>query len=638
MSRNLKLTTSMLIIATLIMSIGCIASAENTYRFDDARSTFMYATNDEFIWLINNDNVKVYDLYDTTNPIAKYVIVPADHIYATNDGLYVYREIDECHQIELYDQNGNSKATWQISNDVFFQQFIVADDKGFAVAFDHPPVDEAVDIGANSMLYSFSLTDNSGEFCLASHVMAVAVRDHSEVVCLYDDGGQYAIGVWSTSIDEITDTYPLTGMEFSAITSYENECYLLSDLGIHDLDYTTGTITLAHTMQQGEENWLGLQRAGQYIVTEDFMAGELRLFEIGESAESNTLVLVNLSKFNDARINAAVSMFQNKNPEVKVSFIDVDNAKLSTALMANEPGYDILLADDYRIEVYRESGVLEDLSGYSEIWEKLEAWNDMPYLIGESRDSVPLYILPVIYSVNEDMHSLIDENFPQQTSSWAEFYAAASDYYAESGLSPIGGSIRFPVFFDQYFAWCVKKGTVDFDTSIFKDGMLLYQEAYEDGLVVSSDENDCILNDTNLGIYPQETTVLLPLLDGEMIYPCSTYSLAISRTSREKDLAAEFLSCFVSVEAQRAADVNTMAAGFLKEATLYACSDTDTGYPSESQVVLNEQLLENTVRMPYNMDFNIYAGDQIELFLHGNITIDELAHNLNEKYNMTWMG
>ena len=92
-----------------------------------------------------------------------------------------------------------------------------------------------------------------------------------------------------------------------------------------------------------------------------------------------------------------------------------------------------------------------------------------------------------------------------------------------------------------------------------------------------------------------------------------------------------------SVE-QRAAGVNTMAAGFLKDPALYACADPDMGYPTQEQASLYARILKYAASAPYNLDFNLYAGDQMELFMDGAITIDDLVERLNEKYQMTQMG
>lgn len=168
------------------------------------------------------------------------------------------------------------------------------------------------------------------------------------------------------------------------------------------------------------------------------------------------------------------------------------------------------------------------------------------------------------------------------------------------------GSKRFPEVYDQYLAWCAKEGAVDFDTALFRDEMLQFKKAYDDGVIVDGEEYDGLLIPSGMGVYPPEGSVVpYPMLNVEMIYPCQTYSIAVSKTSAQTELAQEFLSCYASVEAQRAADVNTMAAGFLKDPALYACADPDMGYPTQEQASLYARILKYAASAPYNLGFNL---------------------------------
>lgn len=597
--------TAVWMITVAISSISCLA-AENTHRFDDSGTPFLYASNDEWIWIVRNERVSVYNLDLAEQPVAEYTIDPADHIYANSDGLYICRASDHSSQIVLFDLAGNMVNSWTIPEGVYIQQFIVMEDNILAVVCGHAPANEAVDAGAGAMLYRFSMEENAGGYVMDSPVYAIAAGEQGNVLCLYEDeASQYAVGVWPATLDGMTASYPLMGAEFTAILSCEQGCCLLSEMGIHRLDFSSGEMTLWYPMEQGQAHWRGLQRAGGFILTEDFAAGTLKRFDMDTSEEAEGIRLVNLSKYNDQRINAAIRLFRQAHPDTEVSFVDLDSAKLSTALMANEAGYDILAANDYELAVYRESGILEDLSDCAGIWAALEHWNEMPYLMNPHKDALPLYVLPKVYSLNEGAQDLA-EVFPEQPGSWAELFACAAELPPSDGRSLLWGSKRFPEVYDQYLAWCAKEGAVDFDTALFRDEMLQFKKAYDDGVIVDGEEYDGLLIPSGMGVYPPEGSVVpYPMLNVEMIYPCQTYSIAVSKTSAQTELAQEFLSCYASVEAQRAADVNTMAAGFLKDPALYACADPDMGYPTQEQASLYARILKYAASAPYNLGFNL---------------------------------
>lgn len=169
--------------------------------------------------------------------------------------------------------------------------------------------------------------------------------------------------------------------------------------------------------------------------------------------------------------------------------------------------------------------------------------------------------------------------------------------------------------------------------------MLLFKKAYEEGMIPCDNESDGLLQASIVALYVDEADYILPpLIDGETIYPTQTQSLIVSKTSAQKDLAKEFLGYYTSPEAQSAADVSMMSAGLLKDASLYKCWDDSVGYPSSEQVAFKAKLFAHAVRFPSNTDFNLYAGDRIELFMDGQITVDQLAAELNEKYRMVQMG
>ena len=383
----------------------------------------------------------------------------------------------------------------------------------------------------------------------------------------------------------------------------------------------------------------GLQRAGGLIVTEDFATGQIKTFPLDAAQYGGALTLVNVLKYNDKRISAAANMLTDAHPDIDVNYVDVEDAKLATALMANEPGYDILMLSNYTLDDYRQSGVVLDISDCAAIWDVVDdCWIDMPYLIGPKRDAVPLYIMPQVLTINTDMYGVFDGDIERQPSSWSELYAQAQ-VIDESGTALISSNIRFPEFFDQYIVWCALKGEVNFDTALFRNGLLGWREAFENGIIVDFGEGDALLMGNVVGNYAGcDDIVLLPALDGETIYPCNTYSLVISCTSDKQDIAKEFLSYYVSVEAQSAADVNSMAAGLLKDSSLYVCSDPEFPQPTQEQQELRAHLLKYGASLSHNTDFYLLAGDQLELFMIGDIELDELVRTLNELYQMTQLG
>lgn len=116
--RLASLITAVWMITVAISSISCLA-AENTHRFDDSGAPFLYASNDERIWIVRNERVSVYNLDLAEQPVAEYTIDPADHIYANSDGLYICRTSDHSSQIVLLDLAGNMVNSWTIPEGVY---------------------------------------------------------------------------------------------------------------------------------------------------------------------------------------------------------------------------------------------------------------------------------------------------------------------------------------------------------------------------------------------------------------------------------------------------------------------------------------------------------------------------------------
>ena len=629
-------------IVTLAMLFACgLALAEGTYSFDNISEPFMYASNDSSIWIISGEHVSVYDIGDMTAPVAEYSIAPAGHVYASSEGLYVYREDGDAAHLELLDEGGSVVSEWAIPAGVYVQQFVISEGRMVAAARESKAIDESLGLSADTMLYVFSLSDGTGQYALSDTVHAVAAGASGDILCLYnieDDATE--LGIWSAEAGGISKSYKLSGMGFSAILQHDNYCYLLSDMGIHRLDMDSGTIELSYPSGQNEELWRGIQRAGEYIITEDFQSATLKRFSLNKPQAAASINLINLSKYNDVRINAAIEMFNKAHPDVKVGFIDVEKEKLSTALMAGEPGYDIISVMDHELINYRKSNIVEDLSECASIREGLAHWHDMPYIIGKDLDAIPLYVYPKIYPLGEGARAAIENaGIPEQFASWEELISTLSPIAKQDGRCIISGSKRFPEIYDQYITFYSLNGEVNFDTDLFKENMLLFKKAYEEGLIPCDNESDGLLENATGTLYVDEADYILPpLIDGETIYPTQTQSLIVSKTSAQKDLAKELLGYYTSPEAQSAADVSMMSAGLLKDASLYKCWDDSIGYPSIEQVAFKAKLFAHAVIYPRNLDFNLYAGDRIELFMDGQITVDQLAAELNEKYRMVQMG
>ena len=92
MKKRFLLNFAILIVTLAMLFAHGSALAEGTYSFDNISEPFMYASNDSSIWIISGEHVSVYDIGDMTAPVAEYSIAPAGHVYASSEGLYVYRE------------------------------------------------------------------------------------------------------------------------------------------------------------------------------------------------------------------------------------------------------------------------------------------------------------------------------------------------------------------------------------------------------------------------------------------------------------------------------------------------------------------------------------------------------------------
>jgi len=237
----------------------------------------------------------------------------------------------------------------------------------------------------------------------------------------------------------------------------------------------------------------------------------------------------------------------------------ISRAKLNTALMANDPGYDILNMDySDPMALYKMSGMFRDLSGNAVIAENIAQWTDMPFLY-ESDGSlygIPVIAIPYGFRITRALWNEINVDIDKNWT-WDDFFSLA-DIARELGLFLVEDGKYWNVIRTQYESkYCdIIDGEANYDTETFRKLASMWKQLEEEGLIAHEMEESShvLLEFCPMDVleYGSENYVYLgmPAMDGEIVTPIRMDAFYINRYSEHADAAEEFMEIYTSPEVQ----------------------------------------------------------------------------------------
>lgn len=483
--------------------------------------------------------------------------------------------------------------------------------------------------------------------CYAAGAIALDA-DGNVLVAKYEANATPAILRWDTASGMVREVMEVDGA--TAMCAVQNQIAYVYRNGVYIADETGNTRLLGEAAQCAET---GLFACGAQVAAY-CLWGEplLQTFDLSTPSAA-ALTLINCSDFNDDRMKQAISMLREKHPDVNVQFVDMEPEKLNTALMANEPGIDLLYMGNFDAVNYVNAGVVEDLNEHPEVLAQLDHWLDVSGATTWNgvRFGVLMDISVDVLQFNESLREHLPEGLDPERLTWTDLLAAGAQFQGDTngdGRQDVWlwqGSRRFPAFLFQYIMSADDPDALSFDTEQFRELMTLYRQCVQSGAF--ADQSDCAPESAVFvtGMRSAlETEPCLPLpeleVEGAPATTCFVMALGVNRGSTNKALALELLANYCSVEAQKCIVTGTADRayfGLLRDSAVYEGYDRLSD-SAKATVDASRALFERTRLKWYARDFNAYCGDQVEAYLDGRIELDELIRNLQQRKQMVLMG
>ncbi|MDO4357456.1 MAG: extracellular solute-binding protein [Clostridia bacterium] len=453
----------------------------------------------------------------------------------------------------------------------------------------------------------------------------------------WEDGGTRELSV-SGDIDAIAEAPDGAGLYYDD-----------SDQ-LYRYDYATGEVE-SLGLWEGTDEQTELACVGERVIRYASRGDMNREVYGDDVGEKQVLTIVNAYSFDGTYENEVVRRFRQAHPDVKVEVVEIPEAQLITMLMAGETDLDILMLQTSFIPRFVESGAILDLNSDEELSQWLEqgwtgdqvfCWNGLRY--GICRD-----LSVGCISANESLAQYVPE-IDWENATWLDVFRQAQQMQTDitgNGMQDIWflkDNLRFPMWMDQYMASFDRPEDVCFDTEEFRAvaeqyrqcvnaGLIMSDEAYYDNYPASTSLVAFSVDEMNL---PNGGSFLpLPRINGCRVAPSIVAALSIPVRSAHRELALDLLKCYASEDMQRFISWGEM--NWAADSELYAVyskySEKQKDGVARQKAYVNEAAVLKTGFGDSN-----YQAEQMEKYLNGEITLDELVNGLQQKQQMMSMG
>lgn len=398
-----------------------------------------------------------------------------------------------------------------------------------------------------------------------------------------------------------------------------------------------------------------------------------------EEPKRELVIALDIAASGDMRFAQAIRVFQTKYPDVRVRQDRVQEEELVLSLMAGEKTCDIFFMNLQSTDELQRAGLFADMREYPQITQELENWIDMPGILYDTNGrlirvpvSIPMghgWAVPFLHHYDLLIESGLE--IPMEPMDHEQFRALCAQA-REKGIYLYAAETRVQEALALYIALYADpiNGVLDFDTPEFRQIMEFWKQLKEDDLVLFYDTPDAtpdeIMNDdTYLFVcgygarglsYHRDPAVRQwlypPTPEGTPVLPTSMDALYLYEYGAQKELAADFIASYASVEAQAAAYEGKHL--YLKDVTQYTGYEQwivpfMTGYARwpelgmvEEQIFypekheMDKELYTYGVPLLYMTQLRLQYYEQAREYMVGNITLDEMISVLNEKADI-WL-
>jgi len=538
---------------------------------------------------------------------------------------------------------------------------IKADSAGNELAKWETPLESLTEILSTDTHIIFLSDDAYGSVCIedgaaqtiSSEKLAYYgdISPYDSTSFILSDGNGVSV-IDSATLNEIDGNY-LSAHTNIARSSADEGFYLYNSGNIHFLDALHGeTVSYAKLPDNSFIDDVKLGDDGIYAIYK----GALCVYPLPtESVEEKTLTIVGGTQAEyDDRMTETIKIFEERHPEYTVKLTSYPQmAKLRTALMANEPGYDILYVPmTDAVAPLKMSGLVMDLSENTVIGENIAQWADMPFLYESdgSLYAIPGMVLPMGFVMTRALWDELNLDIDPKTWTWDDFFALA-DVAREHGLRLTAS--------DSYGLWDVIRaqyeglycdlvgGVANYDTDSFRKLAAMWKQLEDEYMIIHgygassqvllSYEYSPLVNMPQMGGLEDDRIYLgMPTLDGETVTPIQMQAYYINKYSEHADAAVELMEIFTSVEIQNWASVGSQFFLPSLENNEYIKFLSDNNvlsmfiFPTEEEMTEWQHYLSTGKFINRFANAEDYLKEPIEKFLADKLTLEEFIAEAQE--------
>lgn len=364
-----------------------------------------------------------------------------------------------------------------------------------------------------------------------------------------------------------------------------------------------------------------------------------------EVEDECTLKFINTEYVFDSAMYEALEHFQEDYPNVKIEVEEASQEQLITKLLSGKGDIDVFYLNSYNLHAMVAAGAIYNLDDDDQLSEALKNWvGNSAMCIDGVRYGVPFQVKADFLVPNESLRKYAPE-IDWSSADWMDVFEAALQMPVDvngDGTQDIWfmwDAVAAPVWMNQYICSFDSPDEISFETEVFREMLDAYKKCVQNNLILDMSTNfeQQGLAVVKAGYYDSlldcEEYYPLPLIGQERVIGATTHSLAIAKNSKNAEYALIFLQYVVDDHAQQAQE----GIGYARDSEIYECYNDLTA--EEKAAVENAKQYIDSAKLKWSSgDFNIFAREQMELYLMDKISIDDLVQGLQQKLQMVLWG
>lgn len=450
-------------------------------------------------------------------------------------------------------------------------------------------------------------------------------------------------------------------------------CFYLTKNGIETANLKDKTFGLwlesSAFARNPSDEIVDIQMGGTTLYLKDTTNHELIYIE-SIDAKSNpytkSLTFIMPGHWNNSQTDRiADEKFHTLHPDVELVYRNYSLDKLTTALMANETGLDVLVlgaGSFVRTEMatFYKAGVLFNVLEHPGIAANLTEWIDLNSVFGYEGGlyAIPMYqkFYANLFFIDPSVAERANIETPARGWTFEDLYAlydqlAAYNEQNDENIIFLGDSAYMPLLTRQLIKNGIDplNGTARIDTPEFLKFLEWWKMGINDGMIVqlrmlpnlTGEEEFLFLASEVMYAYMANSYAIYPpILNETDRYPVRPIAYAVNAYGENREYALDYLECLTSPEAQYAEPIE-WSQPLLKNREGYApyrgeqYSDLYVGeYPFPfDNAQLFVDVIENGVDDSI-YDFEWEFGDMLLDYIDGELEASELLYIIQEKADM----